>query len=258
MDKKLAEYLWTARWSITNNQNESAYEEISKALVYIGAEKSVDRPSSPPPVVQEPKIIEPTIVYVKNVKFDDDGDYQTSTKTFSGLVVHYSVSNRTAASAKAVLSWLASKNWGCMVMDEDGVIYVPEGWDFFKKRNDHAGTSKWENLTSVSRYFAGIEMCSWGKDSSKGPIREVTTDQGYVVAGKYQAYTEAQEKALVNFILWAKSKNPEFNLDNVVGHDELRREIGLLGDKQDPGGALSMPMPEFRKLIKARWKEING
>ena len=70
-----------------------------------------------------------------------------------------------------------------------------------------------------------------------------------------QAFTEAQEKALINFILWAKSKNPNFSLDNVVGHDELRREAGKLGDKQDPGGSLSMPMPEFRKHVKDLWNK---
>lgn len=256
MDKKLADHLWTARWAITNNEKKEAYDEVSKALIHIGAESAVetDRPTVTPPAIEEPKFTEPAIVYVKGVKFDDDGDYQTRSKNFSGLVVHHTVSGRTAASAKAVLSWLASKKWGCMVMDENGVIYVPEGWDFFKKRNDHAGTSEWDGMTSVSRYFAGMEICNWGLEQGKGgTYRNVTTKQGYVVAGNYQAFTEAQEKALINFILWAKSKNPEFNLDNVVGHDELRREAGKLGDKQDPGGSLSMTMPALRSHVKSLW-----
>ncbi|MGJ1432459.1 hypothetical protein ACR79M_13135 [Sphingobacterium spiritivorum] len=35
--------------------------------------------------------------------------------------------------------------------------------------------------------------------------------------GKYQQYTEAQEKSLINFILWAKSKNRTFDLDYICG-----------------------------------------
>ena len=38
MDKKLADHLWTARWAITNNKKEIAYDEVTKALVHIGAE----------------------------------------------------------------------------------------------------------------------------------------------------------------------------------------------------------------------------
>lgn len=70
--------------------------------------------------------------------------------------------------------------------------------------------------------------------------------------GKYQQYTEAQEKSLINFILWAKSKNRTFDLDYITGHDELRKEAGKTGDKQDPGGSLSMPMQELRDLVKTK------
>ena len=192
----------------------------------------------------------PVFVEVEGVKFDKQGKYQTKSGMFSGLVVHYTVSGNLASSAKGVLGWLDSQGYGCMVMDLDGKIYIPKGWDLFTEWDDHAGTSRWGDKTSVSKYFAGMEICCWGLNSKVGPYRTVTTQQGYVIAGKYQAYTEAQEKALTNFILWAKSKNPEFKLDNVVGHDELRREAGQLGGKQDPGGSLSMSMPEYRKHLK--------
>ena len=61
MDKKLADHLWTARWCITNNEKEVAYDEVTKALVHIGAEGSVevDRPSITPPKVESPKFEEP-------------------------------------------------------------------------------------------------------------------------------------------------------------------------------------------------------
>ena len=47
--------------------------------------------------------------------------------------------------------------------------------------------------------------------------------------------------------MWLKKNNPEiFNLEYVLGHSEISA-----GRKQDPGGALSMSMVEFReKLIE--------
>lgn len=196
------------------------------------------------------KFTEPEFVTVKGVKFVDRGDYKTPSGKFSGLVVHYTVSGRTESSAKGVIGWLRDQGYGCMVMDENGKIYIPEGFDVFKSWGYHAGVSKWAGRSSVSDVFAGMEICNWGLNSKVGPYREVKNSQGYVVSGKYQAYTEAQEKALTNFILWAKSKNPEFKLDNVVGHDELRREAGKPGDKADPGGSLSMTMPKYREYLK--------
>ncbi len=256
MDKKLADHLWTARWAITNNKKEIAYDEVTKALVHIGAEGAieVDRPTVTPPNVVAPKFEEPNFVVVKGVRFKNQKNYNTASKKFEGLVVHYTVSGRTASSAKAVLQWLSDSNLGCMVMDENGLIYIPEGFDIFKHYSSHAGVSKWAGRSSVSQYFAGMEICCWGLAQGKGgTYRKVTTKQGYVVAGNYQAFTEAQEKSLINFILWAKSKNPEFNLDNVVGHDELRREAGKLGDKADAGGSLSLPMPKYREYIKSQY-----
>lgn len=156
-----------------------------------------------------------------------------------------------------MVQYLESKKFGCMVMDEHGVIYIPEGFDVLTEWGSHSGVSKWKGISNVSDRFAGMEICCWGIGSSVGPFREVKTAEGYIVAGKYQQYTAAQEQSLINFILWAKTKNEEFDLDYVVGHDELRKEAGKLGDKQDPGGSLSVTMPAFRDLIKARAIELG-
>ena len=259
MDKKLADILWTARWAVKNNYPDDAYAELTKALVYIGAEKEVeeeDRPTKTPPPAIELKVREPKIVKVKGVKTPIKRTYNTASGKFEGLVVHYTVSGRTASSAIAVLKWLVSERLCCMVMDEDGVIYIPEDFDILTMWGSHAGKSKWKGRTYVSQYFAGMEICCWGKDSKVGPFSEVTTKQGYVVAGKYQQYTEKQEAELENFILWAKLHNPHLDLNNVVGHDELRREYGLLGDKADAGGSLSVTMPAFREKLIAKWKSL--
>lgn len=197
-------------------------------------------------------ITEPVFVTVKGVKFKDLGNYKTPSGKFKGLTVHYTVSGRSAAAAGNMVKFLESKGYGCMVMDENGIIYIPENFDVFRTWGYHSGVSEWKGITRVSDHFAGMEICCWGKDSGVGPFRNVTTAAGYIVAGKYQQYTEAQEKALINFILWAKTKNPEFDLDYVAGHDELRKEAGKLGDKQDPGGSLSTTMPAFRQLLKTK------
>jgi N-acetyl-anhydromuramyl-L-alanine amidase AmpD len=256
--KELLNHLWTARWYLNRNDAKNALPEVSKVIDLLEGktvEEEKDRPSNPMPSDFGSGFTEPEFVTVKGVKFQARGNYQTASGTFEGLVVHYTVSNRTQASARAVVSWLASQNLGCMVMDEDGKIYIPEGFDVLKHWGHHAGTSKWGNRTSVSKYFAGMEICGWGLNSKVGPYREAKKGDGYIVAGKYQAFTEAQEKSLVNFILWAKHHNKAFNLDNVVGHDELRKEAGKLGDKQDPGASLSMTMPKFREHLKSLAKK---
>lgn len=262
MDKKLADLLWTARWGLNNKKPDVALTNVTAALVYIGAEKAVeapepDRPNAPMPPNYLKGIREPKFVTVKGVKFPDRGAYKTAGGRFEGLVVHYTVSGRTASSARAVVSWLASQGYGCMVMDEDGIIYIPEGFDIFRDWGYHAGVSKWGSRSSVSSYFAGMEICCWGKNSKVGPFRE-TKGEANMIPGKYQTYTQAQEDELTNFILWARTKNPEFKLENVVGHDELRTAAGKKGDKQDPGASLSVTMPAYRAQLVAREKAIKA
>jgi len=198
------------------------------------------------------KVIEPTFVVLSQFEYVDRGHYNTSSGKFKGLTVHSTIGGRTSNSAKGVVEYLKGKGYGCMVMDENGIIYIPKNFDVLKNWGYHSGVSKWKGIKNVSDHFAGMEICCWGKDSKVGPFRNVKTSDGYIVSGKYQEYTEAQEKSLINFILWAKSKNSEFDLDYVVGHDELRKEAGKLGDKQDPGGSLSMTMSAFRELIKQK------
>jgi len=193
------------------------------------------------------KFHEPTFVVHKDIKFDTNGKYKTPTGKFIGLTVHYTVSGD---SPRGVLGWLAEQGYGCMVMGHDGSIHIPAGFDIFTDWNDHSGKSKWRGLLGVSKYYAGMEICCWGKDSKVGPFRE-SKGEANIIPGKYQQFTKEQEEELTNFILWAKSKNPDFNLDNVVGHDELRTEYGLKGDKQDPGASLSMTMPEYREKLKS-------
>lgn len=229
-------------------------KEADKFQITIDANaKSVEPPDTGhPDTVDVPVIVEPAIVVLNNIEFKNRGNYVTPSCKFSGLTIHSTGSGRSAFAAKNVVAYLKSKGYGCMVMDEQGIIYIPKNFDIFKNWGNHSGVSKWKDYTNVSNKFAGMEICNWGKDATVGPFREVSKAKGYIVSGKYQQFTKAQEAALVNFILWARKKNKAFNLDFVVGHDELRAEAGKRGDKNDPGGSLSMPMSNFRTMIKAK------
>lgn len=230
---------------------------LSKKPVVTPVQPEPDRPNAPMPDDYLKGIFEPEFVVVKGVRFSNRGAYLTPSGKFEGLVVHYTVSGRTASSARAVVSYLASKGYGCMVMDEDGKIYIPEGFDVFRSWGYHAGVSKWQGRSGVSDAYAGMEICCFGLNSKVGPFRE-SKGEANIIKGKYQTYTEAQEKALTNFILWARTKNTEFELSKVVGHDELRAEAGKRGDKQDPGASLSMTMPQYREFLAKAEKALKS
>lgn len=197
------------------------------------------------------KFTEPEFVRVKGVKFKGVKKYATKTGMFEGLVVHYTVSGRSANSAIGVLKFLAGHkdNLGCMVMDEDGKIYTPEDFNIFTDSANHAGTSEWAGRKALNHYYAGMEICCMGLGSRIGPLR-VSKGEENIMPGSYQEYTPKQEAALTNFILWAQSKNPAFSIDRVCGHDEARTEAGYKGGKSDPGASLSMTMPKYRAYLR--------
>lgn len=187
----------------------------------------------------------PTIVRVPGVKFKTHGKYRTKTGNAKGLVVHYTVSGRTAKNARGVLAYLAKNGLGCMVMDEDGIIYIPENFNLQTDVAYHAGKSSWKGLSGMSYYCMGMEMCCWGKGSKVGPFRVIKKQTDNRKVGTYQAYTAAQEKSLENFVLWQLDVNPEFDINFVAGHDEIAPLR-----KSDPGGSLSVGMPAFRGKFK--------
>ena len=145
----------------------------------------------------------------------------------------------------------------------------------------HAGKSSHQKLgNSVSRFLVGIEVCNAGKvrqlDSSTfrpwfndplhyqqahepipagvpNPTRDFKADAVRFVeqrhnreAGWYHKYTPEQEQALTTLILWLKNNAPDiFQFELVLGHDEVSP-----GRKNDPGGALSLTMPEYRAHLQ--------
>ncbi len=196
------------------------------------------------------------------VKVETHGNYLTDNGQARGLVVHYTAGRfrNGGEDAANTLSDLAKRGFGCLVMDVNGVIYKADN----QKIDEiawHAGKSGWLGATGLSRYCFGMEICNagrlsqdkdtwgqanWGEKIAKKDVRTVT-EHANQRAGLYHQFTKAQERSLINFILWQLDTNPDFDLDWVIGHDECAPER-----KTDPGGSLSMTMPAFRTMLKQK------
>jgi len=174
-----------------------------------------------------------------------------------GAVVHYTAGRRSGLQQE--LAYQAEQGYLYFVIDEDGNIgqnFSLDSWGY------HAGASSYAGLSGrVSNELVGIEMqCagmlkkqgsyyeSWfGSSVDSDDVRSVGRNHANQQAGHYQKYTTAQELALTRLLLWLHSNNSDvFSLDLVVGHDEVSP-----GRKQDPGGALSRTMPEYREYLKS-------
>ena len=137
---------------------------------------------------------------------------------------------------------------------------------------NHGGTSGWKSLVgAVSDDLIGIENLGPGRLTKQadgsfktyfgktiipekhGTPRFVTEKEYGCPAGWYLPFTQAQEENLVRTILWLYRNDPgnTFSMDHVLGHHEVSGIPGIgYWRKQDPGGALSMPMADFRERLK--------
>ncbi|MCP3684525.1 MAG: hypothetical protein GY861_17810 [bacterium] len=262
---KIKDLLYSARWGITKGIDESDYSKLdyaadklieAKALII---EEEFDEPDRPDTTEQQINDLDkyeiPTIVKLPGIKYKKRGRYKTPSGFAKGLVVHYTVSGRTKRSARSIVNSLAKRGLGCMVMDEEGTIYIPDNFDIDEDVAYHAGPSQWKGKSGVSALCMGMEICNWGKLNSKTKPRadkiRKSKDNDNIKAGEYEEYTmlKGQEEALINFILWQADTNPEFDIEWIVGHDECAVPKGR---KSDPGASLSMTMPELRELIRKK------
>lgn len=132
----------------------------------------------------------------------------------------------------------------------------------------HAGKSYWPKLgSSLSDLLLGIEVCNPGKLIKKDdkfytwynreiPESEVryVLKKDNIESGYYQKYTPIQELELTKLLLWLKKNNPKvFNFDYVLGHDSVAP-----GRKNDPGGSLSMTIPEYQEYLKKEYEKLYG
>ena len=175
-----------------------------------------------------------------------------------GAVVHFTAGRRNGLAS--ALNYQVDQGHLYFVIDEDGNIgqnFPLDSWGY------HAGRSGYSGLSgTVSDDLVGIEVQCAGKLTKQGDnyrtwfrttvpeseVRTIPTKKDNQEQGHYENYTEAQEHALATLILWLYTNNPRvFNLEFVVGHDEVSP-----GRKNDPGGSLSMTMPEYREYLRSQ------
>jgi hypothetical protein len=149
------------------------------------------------------------------------------------------------------------------LIDADGNVHQNfplDRWGY------HAGKSSYAGLNDgVSNELVGIEvMCAgklqyhkdqrcraWFTDEKKGDRFFEKDEYSYwnenenIESGFYHNFTDKQKSALIDLILWMDSQSQQFNLNYVVGHDEVSP-----GRKSDPGGSLGMTMSNFREMLK--------
>lgn len=176
-----------------------------------------------------------------------------------GAIVHFTAGRcDTEDDMISSMDWGRSSGYAFFGIGPKGVIYQAHPlnrWGY------HAGSSSYQGLgSSVSQYAVGIEVASAGRlDAGNrswfGRVYEAARvrtvgRRDNMIAGSYVKYTEAQEKSLEALLLWLKLNKPDvFEIKFILGHDEVSP-----GRKNDPGGALSMTMPELRKRIEEIFK----
>jgi N-acetyl-anhydromuramyl-L-alanine amidase AmpD len=178
------------------------------------------------------------------------GDYANNYPI--GAVIHYTAgrSLRGDTDALNTLIGMAGNSYCAFVISSTGTIFQ----NFPLNRwGDHAGQSEYKDLGKwLSNKLVGIELCCAGKllerrDRNIAWFGEEYPDDKVrkTEKGTYHRYTDAQEHSLSELLLWLKNNNPNvFKVGNVLGHDEIAP-----GRKTDPGGSLSMPMPQYRELL---------
>ena len=217
------------------------------------SEKEPDRPSVETPMPES----KPRLTIVDGPKMPTQGKFEAGGPR--GAVIHFTSGryDRGVQSAFEVAEYGITQGHAYWLIARDGTVVKTHeanewGW--------HAGNSYWPSLGfSVSSKTIGIELLSAGRLNMKleswfgttVPAMETRsiTSARYKgeQTGTYHAYTSAQEDALFELLKYLRKTFPNtFRYENVVGHDECCQPSGR---KDDPGGALSMGMPELRRRL---------
>lgn len=186
-----------------------------------------------------------------------------------GAVVHYTAGRD---GAQKTINGGIKNGYTYLCIQKDGTMvqaHPLNEWGY------HAGESAWRKFTkklwgTVSDDLIGIEINNAGILTEKGgklftwfgvevPRENARYSPGIEnqKKGWYEKYTPEQEKTLIEFLLWMKKQEPKiFDFDFVLGHDEVAGPLGIgYWRKTDPGAALSLPMSEFRGLLKSKYEQ---
>lgn len=272
MDK---EKLYTLRWTATKIQSTTAEKqtrELAQEQVELVTDLIGDRKPAAPVEAPKPEVViagQGLDWYPKAVRYPKRmrtrGKYAKGYPL--GLLYHHTAGRDGAA--KTIEGGIA-QGYAYLCTQEDGTIVQAHPISEF---GYHGGESAWRIgvsplIGSVSDDLIGLEVNNAGllTKTSDGRfktwfntyipedrVRYVTEKEWGCPTGYYHKFTEAQEKANFEFILWLKRNDPfgVFSFDHVLGHHEVAGKLGIgYFRKNDPGGSLSMPMPELRALLK--------
>lgn len=184
-----------------------------------------------------------------------------------GAIIHYTASRASSEDdALRVFSDLSKRGIKAVTIGPTGRCYFPSDWD--TRWGPHAGQSYHPVLGEyVSKFTIGFEVVcegklefkdgkyySWfGSVVPKERVNSYSKRVGNIHVGHYAAFTPAQIERLIELLLGLKQKHKQFDLNLVLGHDEVALPPGR---KIDPGGSLGMTMQEFRDLLKTRYSTI--
>ena len=170
-----------------------------------------------------------------------------------GIIVHFTAGHQNQSPNDAIAHAL-QHGYRYFFIDEKGHVFQQfdlANWGY------HAGESicPVTKRAYVSKYYVGIEVACGGKLTNgktwfgKAPNK---VNKGSInnkwqkSSGEFEAYTEAQEKALIDLCAWLCKEGASPDL--IFGHEEVSA-----GRKDDPGLSLSMSMDEFREKIKIKY-----
>lgn len=289
MDKKLkteiVNHLYTTRWAINNNERALSLSQVTAAIDLLNGKDltvGIDpaKPDSESTIIKThfgnldiPVVSKKgELWYPKAVKRPDlrmkargthKGGYPLS------ILIHFTA-GRSGGLQKAIDSIKDGISNGflysCIADSGEFVQSNPlNEWGY------HAGESAWPHSKlfsgSVSDECHGVEMNNAGLLTLTGgkfktwfgtfidekDVRHVTEAKHNCPTGYYHKYTPEQEKTLTEFIVWAIKNDPtgRMNFATILGHHEVSGKLGIgRWRKNDPGGALSLKMNDYRDVIK--------
>lgn len=158
------------------------------------------------------------------------------------LVIHFTAG---ASAQSSIDYWKELNNGICahLIIDRDGTIYQCRA---FNLTAGHAGKSRWTdfhtdiNYNGLNSCSIGIELANGGdsyptKFSKLPPFTGRHKNGGPVCA--WETYPQAQLDSLT---IVAKALCTRYNLDDLIGHDDIAPDR-----KNDPGPAF--PMQQLRE-----------
>lgn len=247
--------LYTLRWYLKHWSSDSKAAALRIVSKMLGEEETVERDTKSNSEIKRTnarKLWYP-MAETNFPKSKTRGKYPSGGP--EGAIIHWT-SGRPDQTLESALSFQSNQGYTYFAIDAEGNV----GQNFPLNRwGYHAGKSYHEGLGNyVSNRVVGIEViCPGALDTRRTPWFDRTSSyekdncriakrkENNISPGVYYKYTQEQESALTNLIMWLWMNFDCFDFNYVLGHDEVSP-----GRKVDPGASLSMPMPEYRRTLR--------